>query len=189
MAQIGVKMKMNPAIAAKLSSGNAGIWRAAHDDGSKNKINGEEIAQAASYSTSLGVMDAIFQGIKKAFRNRGKTREDFAAEKEAARINQSVGALEVQLKDYIRAAQQGAVEEEDLDDLIATLAEIRGYFQAGKLIIQDEKAMSEICDGIADYTAALAESKNARPAEKNDAPGTDLFSRIRDQLILQKKSF
>ena len=111
MAEIGVKLSINPEIISRLSAGNCGYWRAAHGDGSDNRINGEAIMDAAAVETSIGILTAMFQGLKKAFKNRGKTQEDLAAEKEAKQINVTCDALEVMLRDYLRAAQSGVIQE------------------------------------------------------------------------------
>ena len=74
MANIGAKLQISPEIIQKLSSGKGGLWVAAHQDGSDNRINGEAIMDAAACSTFLGILTGIFQGLKKAFRNRGKTK-------------------------------------------------------------------------------------------------------------------
>ena len=187
MANIGAKLQISPEIIQKLSSGKGGLWVAAHQDGSDNRINGEAIMDAAACSTFLGILTGIFQALKKAFRNRGKTKEDFAAEKEAANINVSCAALEAKLLDYLRSAQQGKADEEDLDDLIATLKEIRGYALAGKLKVSGEKELAQIGQSIANCTAAMTGSKAPGPVWKPGTPVADQFRAVGELLIQQKK--
>ncbi len=180
MPQIHTKLEISPDIIQILSAGSGSIWSAAHDDGSGNRINTDAVLDAAGYSATLGFFSAAFQGIRKAFRNRGKTKDDLRAEKEAAGINRTGGALEEMLLEYLQAAQQGSVDAESLDELIGTLEEIRGYARTGKLTITDEKALSEICTAVTSFTAAMTGSPAA-------ATAGDTFGRIRDQLIRQKE--
>ena len=185
MANVGVKLETNPEIIRKLSSAKGGLWTAAHDDGSKNRINEEAIMDAATVGMTAGILTAIFQGIRKAFRNRGKTKEDLAAEKEAKNVNMTCGALEVMLLDYFRTTQEGTLDEETLDDLIGTLNEMQQYAQAGKLKVPGEKELSEICRSIAGYTAAL--SGREQPQTVKAFCTQDAFGFIRDQLVRQKE--
>ena len=178
---VGVRLEINQEIIRKLSSKKAGLWTAAHDDGSANRINENAVIEAAGYSTTLGILSAVFQGLRKKFRNRGKTKEDLEAEKEAAEINRASGALEQMLLDYLRAAQEGSVDEESLDELIKTLEEIMDCKQSGKLIVPGKKELAEICESIVKYTEAMTGSKPLQPIQ------ADEFSLIRDQLIAQRK--
>ena len=187
MAQVGVKLEMNPEIIGKLSSGKEKLWLAAHEDGSKNRINGEAVAEASSYSFIFGFLAAGGMWIRKKFRNRGKTKEDLAAEKEAAKINRTSGALEEMLLEYIRAAQKGVVEEDSLDELIDTLEEMHGYHQAGKLSVPGRGELAELRKSITEYTAALAESRSAPPVRGMKLSGEDDFCLLREQLIRQKE--
>lgn len=187
MVKTGAQLKANPEIIRMLSSASGTLWSAAHEDGSSNRINGDAVMEAATYSTSLGILSAVFQGIRKAFRNRGKTKEDLAAEKEAAGINKSCGALEAMLLDYIRSAQEGAIEDDDLDDLMDMLEEMQGYAQTGKLKVPGKKGLADICGSIADYTAAITGKQAASPAGTADMQAADLFRSIREQLIMQKE--
>ena len=99
MIRVGVQLTIGPEIIRKLSSGQNSLWSAAHGDGSENRINGEAVAETAEYSFSLAFLTAGLMWARKQFRNRDKTKNDLAAEKEAARINKTASALEAQLKD------------------------------------------------------------------------------------------
>ena len=151
------------------------------------KQTGETVAEAATYSFIVASLVAGFQGLRKAFRNRGKTPEDFAAEKEAAKINKTCGALEEMLLEYIRSAQDGIVEQEALEELIAVLDEMHGYLQAGKLQVPGMNDLTDIRVSIENYTASLAENRSVRPAPKAKPMDADEFILLRDQLILQKE--
>ena len=182
MLQIGIKLNINPEIIRKLSSGERELWCAAHEDGSNNRINGDAILDAASYGMPLGILSAAFQGIRKAFRNRGKTKEDLSAEKEAMKINKSCDSFDLMLRDYLRAAQEGSIEADDLDDLIEMLEEMEGYVQNGKLTVRSEQALAEIRISITDFTAAMMHNQQG----KADIPSTNQFRQIREQLLRQK---
>lgn len=173
-------LDIDPEIVTKLSSEDSRLWLAAHEDGSDNRINGDVILHASTYGTGFGVIAALSQGIRKLFRNRNKSWQDLDAEKEAYRINNTCGALEEMLLEYIQAAREGtAVDREALDELIDTLEEMHGYCQAGKLMIPGEKELSEIRKSIAAYTAATT---------GNDTdPNTDEFLRIRELLMEQRQ--
>ncbi len=182
----GGKLRIDPEVISKLGSGDSCFCFAVHGDGSENRINGEAIVEATVLEPSLGIVTAVFQGIRKAFRNRGKTKEDLAAEKEAAKINKTCGALNLQLLDYIRAAQEGGIEEDDLDTLIDTFRETEEYSRSGKLKVTDEKNLAALCKSIVSYTAAVT---GGPAADDQDAemPVADMFCLIREQLTRQKK--
>ena len=104
------------------------------------------------------------------------------------RINNTCGALEEMLLEYIQAAKEGiTADRESLDELIDTLEEIHGYYQEGKLIIPGKKELSEIRKSIAAYTAAMTGNDAGRPAPEDTAPNADEFLLIRDQLLKQKQ--
>ena len=188
MAQTGIKLEVNPEVIRKLRSSDAVLWTASHKDGSDNRVNWNAVADADIVGgASLGFLAAAFQGLKKAFRNRGKTREDFAAEKEAAKINRTCGALSQMLLEYMEAAQAGSIDRESLDELIEVLEEIDGYDQAGKLKIPDDKAMLEIYKSITAYTAALIEGGNAQPSQGIEITARPAFRLIQAQLIQQRE--
>ena len=178
-------MKINPEIIRKLSTGNGKLWSAAHQDGSDNRINGDVVLEASTYGAEFGFFAAAAQWIRKKVRNRGKTQDDLAAEKEAKRINNTSGALEEMLLEYFRAAQDGSVGKETLDELIGTLEEMKGYYRSVKLKVNDEKILTEIRKSVAEYTAVLA-AESGRPVQVADSPDTDEFSLIREQLIRQR---
>ena len=185
MAQFGARLEMDPEIMRKLSSGNPGFWRAAHDE-EKNRVNWEAVVDAATYSDALGVALAGFQGLRKAFRNRGKSKEDKAAEKEAKAINRTCGALEQMLLEYVQAAQKGNVDAEALQELIDTLEEMDGYARFGKLSVPGERELAAIGDSIAAFTDAIAVGRgDAAAPEAGEAPAS-AFGRIRAQLIRQQ---
>jgi len=186
MIHLHAALGVSPEIIEKLSSGNQ-LWSAAHADGSDNRINSDAILNASTYGADFGILAALGQGIRKLFRNRGKTREDLAAEKEAARINRTSGALEELLLEYCRAAREGNIDEETLDELIDNLEEMQGYARAGKLQVPGVSSLTKIRKSIAAFTAAIAEEKNASPVREADASGADEFSLIRKQLLRQKE--
>ena len=187
MAEVGVQLQISPDTVGKLISEKDKLWSAIHSDGSDNRFRGETVAEAATYSFIVASLVAGFQGLRKAFRNRGKTPEDFAAEKEAAKINKTCGALEEMLLEYIRSAQDGIVEQEALEELIAVLDEMHGYLQAGKLQVPGMNDLTDIRVSIENYTASLAENRSVRPAPKAKPMDADEFILLRDQLILQKE--
>ena len=184
MVQTNVKLEVNPEILQKLRYSDAELWTAAHGDGSDNRVNWNAVADADSIDTSLGVLTAAFQGLRKAFRNRGKTKEDFAAEKEAAQINRTCGALSQMLLEYLEAAQAGNLDGESLDELTGVLEEMDGYNQAGKLAIPGEKELLQICKSVAAYTDALTGAQNARELEMT---ARRAFRLIREQLVRQRE--
>ena len=178
-------MKINPEIIRKLSAGNGKLWSAVHQDGSDNRINGDVVLEASTYGAEFGFFAAAAQWIRKKVRNRGKTQDDLAAEKEAIRINNTSGALEEMLLEYFRAAQDGSVGKETLDELIGTLEEMKGYYQSGKLKVPDMSILTEIRKSIAGYTAALA-AESGKPVQETETRDADEFSLIREQLIRQR---
>ena len=181
-------MEIHPEIIRKLSTGDGQLWRAVHDDGSDNRINGDVILEASGYGTGFGIIAAVSMGIRKLFRNRNKTQQDLKAEKEALRINNTCTALDEMLLEYIQAVQKGAaVDQESLDELIDTLEEMHGYYQAGKLVVPGEKELSEIRKSIEKYTAETTGSQSDRPAGDDPAPDADEFVLIREQLLKQKQ--
>ena len=187
MIRVGVQLTINPEIIRELGSGQNSLWSAAHGDGSENRINGEAVAETAEYSFSLAFLTAGLMWARKKFRNRDKTKEDLAAEKEAARINKTASALEAQLKDCLQAAQEGMISQEALDDLIDTLEEMDGYDQAGKLTVTNVREAAEIRGRITDFTAAI-EGKTAGPTHpEGEKPEKGEFALIRKQLIRQKE--
>lgn len=186
MIRTEAHLEMDAEAIVKLGRGR-GLWSAAHYDGSKSRIDGDAVLDAASYGIPLGILTALFMWIRKKYRNRGKSREELAAEQEAAGINRTCRALEAMLLEYIQAAQEGRIDEEALDELIGTLEEMHGYAQAGKLRIPDGEDLKRIRAGIAAYTLAIAGERNARPVPEAGTAGADEFSGIRDQLILQRK--
>lgn len=145
------------------------------------------VLEASTYGLDFGLIAAGVQWIKKKFRNRGKTKDDFEAEKEAARINRTCGALEVMLLEYFRAAQKGLIDEEGMDELLDTLSEMQGYCQSGKLAVPGERDLAEMHKSIANYTAQIAEGKAIQPVHGTEASGANAFALIRKQLLLQKE--
>ena len=187
MKDVGVRLEINPLFIGKLNSGRDKLWTAAHPDGSDNRINSDAILEASAYGLDFGLIAAGAQWIKKKFRNRGKTKEDFAAEKEAAKINRTCEALEVMLLEYFQAAQRGSIDEEGLDELIGTLTEMQGYCQSRKLAVPGVRELAEMRKSIAKYTTRIAEGKAIRLAQKVETPDANEFALIREQLLLQKE--
>ena len=187
MVYVGVFPEIDPETTEKLASETKKLWTAAHEDGSDNRVNGDAVLEASSYDLTFGFLAAGFMWVRKLFRNRGKTREDLKAEKEAAGINRTCGALEQMLLEYFRSAQEGAVDGEALDELIDTLDEMHRHYKSGKLSVPGEKELSGMRKSIAAYTAAIAESRSALPVPETGSSGMDEFSLIREQLIAQKK--
>ena len=178
-------MNLHPDIIGKLSSGGGQLWHAGHDDGSGDRINGDKVLEASSYGTEFGVIAAVSMGLRKLFRNRNKTREDLEAEKEALRINNTCGALNEMLLEYIQAVQKGApADRELLSDLADTLDEMHKYYQAGKLAVPGKRELSEIRKSIGEYTAGMT---GERPAGQDQSPDADDFALIREQLLKQKQ--
>lgn len=186
MKSVHATLRINPEIVGKLGSGTGAFWSASHPDGSDNRIDADAVLEAGSYGIPLGILSALFQGIRKKYRNRGKTKEDLLEEKEAAKINRTGGALEEMLLEYIRAAQAGSVDEENLTELIDTLEEIQGYARAGKLKVTGKDELAEIRKSIADFTAAPEEGRTAQQGGFRAEPAEDEFGRIREMLIRQK---
>ena len=175
-----------PEIPEKLSAGETKLWSSVHKDDTDNRINGDEVLEASTDGIGVGLLTAGEQWLRKLFRNRGKTKEDLAAEKEASRINRTSDALEEMLLEYFRAAREGRVEEEPLQELIDTLEETEAYYRAGKLRVTGEQELSEMRRSIGEFTAAIAERYNAQPLQETDSSGRDEFFRIRELLIHQK---
>ena len=112
--------------------------------------------------------------------------QDLLAEKEAVKINKSCDGFDLMLRDYLQAAQEGGIEEDDLGDLIDMLKEVEGYAQAGKLKIPGTKELTEIRKSIAAYTAALMKAQEKSPDERTGIPAAEEFRLIREQLTRQK---
>ena len=184
MIHAGLNLEINPELIAKLSAGQR-ICRASHDDGSANRINEDAIWEAGS--VSLGILTALFLWIRKGFRNRGKTKEELAAEKEADEINRTCGALEVLLVEYFQSAQKGQIDEESLSELVDVLAAVQGYEESGKLDIPGREDLAGIRRSIADYTEEIAESRSAQPGLKAGASMRNEFRAIRELLLRQKE--
>ena len=179
MAALHAKMTVDPDWIRDLNAGLR-IWRAAHDDGSADRINGEAVLEAASYHTIFGILTALGMWFRKKFRKRGMTKADLAAEREAAEINRTCAALDVMMKDYLLAASEGRVEQEALDELTGVLAEMDGYDRAGKLALPGRAALQAIRERITAFTADFA----GAPAAPE--PGAGEFRLIRDQLLRQQ---
>ena len=184
MANIGARLEIDPGIVARLDSNKSGLWRAAHDDGAANRINPDAVADAATYGAPLGVLMAGFPGLRKAYRNRGKTKEDFAAEKEAAQINRTCGVLDQMLLEYLQAARMGDIDAEALGELIGTLEEMEGYHRAGKLSVPGEEELDQICKSVSAFTAAMLKDGSGKPAP---ADGADAFGQLRCRLTCQRE--
>ena len=182
---VGSKLNIDPEIVEKLRSGNGKLWSAAHDDGSGNRINADAVLEASTLGVDAGLLEAGMQWIRKMFRNRGKTKEDFAAEKEAAKINRTAGALEEMLLEYFQAAQEGSVDGEALRELIDTLEEMHGYCQSGKLQVPGKTELAKMRGSIVEYTSAIAESRNVQLKREPAAAGADEFQLIKEQLLRQ----
>ena len=186
MANVGVKLETDAGTIEKLAPGKREMWRAARHDGSDNRINGGAIAETATVSFSAAFVVAAFMGLKKKFRNRGKTKEDLAAEKEAAAINRTCDALSAMLLEYILSAREGAVDEENPDDMTGTLDEMSGFFRSGKLSVPDAGELTGLRENIRAFTEAIAEKKGAQTRPSAGTPDGDEFSLIREQLIRQR---
>ncbi len=186
MIDVGQRLEIDPALIAKLGRGQC-LCHAAHEDGSANRIDGDAVLEAASYGASVGILSVLCMWIRKKFRNRGKTKKDFAAEKEAAQINRSCGALEATLATYLSAAREGKIDEEALEELIEALSELDSCAQAGKLVIAGENELISIRRSLTDYTAAIAQSRASQPLKSPQTTGASEFSLIRDQLVQQKE--
>ena len=180
--QVSKKLDIDPEIIGKLDPDKGLLWSAVHDDGSGNRINENAVLEASILDVGLGILTAASEWIKKKFRNRGKTRADFAAEKEAAGINKTAVALTVMLREYLQAAREGTLDREALDELIGTLEETQGYCRSGKLRIGGREELEVIRKSITDFTATLTGENPGQEAGPADA-----FSRIREQLLRQRK--
>ena len=187
MENNGARLEMDPETVRKLSAGKGELWHAAHSDGSDNRVNGELVAEVSTVSFSAAFLTAGFLWLRKKFRNRGKTRQDLAAEKEAVKIGKTCSALEAQMLDYIRSAQEGRIDGELLGDLIHTLEEAGGYYRAGKLTVPDGKELTEMRKSIGEFTAAMAPDASVQPDRETGSAGQDEFSLIRNLLIRQKE--
>ena len=186
MIEVGLNLDINPELLPDLDAGQK-LWHAAHGDGSDNRINPDTVLEASTYSAYAGALAALFMGIRKKFRNRGKTKADLAAEKEAAKINRTCGALEELLSEYIRSAREGQVDEETLGELTDALGEMKAYEQAGKLAVPGKAELAEIRKSIAGWTAAMAQGRPGRPAEPAAAGETNEFGLLREQLVWQRE--
>ena len=184
MITTGVKLEISPDLVEKLGQERV-FWTAAHSDGSENKINEDAVWDAANADASLGILTAAALWVRKLWRGRGKTQEDRAAEREAAGINRSCGSLEAMLLEYVRSAQGGEIDGENLDELIDELEEMHGFLQAGKLTVTDGAGVAAIRSAVAAYTAAIARTRSTAPVPEPPAVG-DEFSRIRALLLQQK---
>ena len=187
MAHVNARLAVKPEIIEQLSTEKAGFWTAAHKDGSDERFNFNELNNAIDVTPEVGIMDIGLQFVRKLFRDSTKTKEDFDAEKEAAKINKTCGALEEMLREYLLAAREGSVDEESLDELIDTLAEMHGYDQAGLLSLPGEKELADIRKSVSVFTASLAKEKGEQSVPEADDPNADEFTLIRDQLIQQRK--
>lgn len=176
------RLLIDPAIVERIGNANRTLWHAAHADGSDNRINAEEIMDVSSYSTSLGILDAIGQWIRKTFRNRNKSNDDLQAEKEAAKINTTCDALEVMLEDYLKAAQHGTIDEESLTELIDTLTLMQQYRQAGTISVAGKIELEQIRKSITEFTQAVTGKGMQKIKEQ-----TDEFGAIKEQLLLQRE--
>ncbi|MBR6707166.1 MAG: hypothetical protein IKI84_10870 [Clostridia bacterium] len=179
MAHTDARLEISPDIIDKFSPSGGKICFAGHSDGSDNRIDGDAILDTAGYSFSIASLQAGFMWLRKKFRNRGKTKEDFAAEKEAAAINQTCIALKEMLLEYLRSAREGEIDEETLGDLIKTLEETDRAFKEGKLVVPDAGLLTGIREKITTFTDAIVGKQAATPS------GSE-FSLIREQLIRQR---
>ena len=183
MPHFNVHLTIDPSILTSLETDIPELWHAAHKDDSDNRIDADAVLDAASYGIPLGFISAAFQGIRKAFRNRGKTKEDLSLEKEAAQINRTCVALRQMLLEYLVAAQAGTIDGESLDELIDTLDEMDGYCRAGKLSVPGRRELDGIRRSIADFTAAIG---GAGDAQVESATASDAFRTIRELLVRQR---
>jgi len=183
MVNVGIKLEIDPKIIEKISSEQEILWAAAHEDGSNNLIDGEEIIDAASWDLGLGAVTAGFLGVRKLYRNRGKTKEDLAAEKEARKINDACGSLAVILPDYLRQAQEGVVDENLIVFMIARMEELQDYSESGKMIIPGKEELIAVRKSITAFTTAIAGEESVPQSE---TPEADEFGLIKEQLIRQR---
>ena len=187
MPDTDAKLNIDPELISKLSAESGKLWSAAHEDDSKNRINGDTILEASTYGAPIGIIAALLMWFRKKFRNRRKTKEDLAAEKEASRINRTCGALEEMLLEYIRAAQEGVTDVESLDELTDTLEEMHGYYQSGKLAVPGRQELAGIRRTVAEYTAAMEGSRSVAPARSKESSEGDEFLLIKELLLKQRE--
>ncbi len=178
-----LNITIDPELIRKLGAEEK-LWSAAHYDGSKNRINEDAILEAGS--VSLGILTALALWCRKRFRNRGKTKEDLAAEKEAARINDTCGALKEKMLEYFQSARKGRIDGEDLDDLIDTLDEMRKHDEAGKLSTAGRQELAAVQKAVAQVTAALMGNSAPGQAWGTAAQSAGGFGAVRDELIRQR---
>lgn len=57
---VNARLNISPEIIRKLSSGKRELWSAACPDGSDNRINGETVTEAATYSFIVASLVAGF---------------------------------------------------------------------------------------------------------------------------------
>ena len=186
MAHTDAVLRIDPEIIRKLSSEKAGLWTAAHYDGSKNRMDSDAVMDAFTFSVEVGLLETAFQWIKKKFKNRGKSKAELAAEKEASMINMASARLEQLLLEYLKTAQEGSIDETLLDDLTGTLEEMDGWYKAGKLVVPGKKDLTMIRKSITGFTAAIMENNPETSVPETDTSGTDEFRLIKDQLLSQK---
>ena len=186
MAHVGARLNVDEEITRRLGSEEAPLWRAAHGDGSENRMNIEAVLDAATYDASLGILSAAFQGIRKAWRNRGKTREDLAAEKEAARINMSCVSLGQMLLEYVEAAREGRIDPEALGELTDALKEVEGYRKAGKLKVTGDTELRRIREAVWDFTDAIGKDMGVQAGPRAQEAEED-FGLIREALTRQRE--
>lgn len=185
MKQLPVKLSIDPEIVNALGPDRAPLWCAAHADGSDNRVDADAVLDAAGYGVTFGVLSAVSQFFRKTFKNRGKSQEDLAAEKETAGINRTCAALEEMLREYFLKAQEGTIDGEALDELTDTLGTVQGYAREGRLKTPGIRELRLICDRMAAFTAALTGSPAGQPAPS--MPAEEAFRFIGEQLIRQKK--
>ncbi|MBQ7182930.1 MAG: hypothetical protein IJR97_03010 [Clostridia bacterium] len=178
-----MNITIDPDLLSKLGAEKR-LWSASHYDGSKNRINEDAILEAGT--VSLGILTALALWCRKKFRNRGKTKEDLAAEKEAARINDTCGALKEKLLEYFQAAQKGRIDGEDLDDLIDTLDEMQKHDEAGKLSAEGRQELAGVQKAVAQVTRALGGNSAPEAAWGTTTQSAGGFGAVRDELIRQR---
>ena len=187
MAHVGTKLEIRPEIIDKLRTGKEKLWAAAYEDGSDSRINEQAVIDSTDFGVEVTALTVMYQWAKKLFRNKGKTREELAKEKEAARINRTCGALEEMLLEYLRAAREGSVDEETLDELIDTLAEMQEYYQSGKLMLSGGNDLADIMHSIAAFTSAIAEKNGVQAGREAEGKEAGEFALLRGQLVRQKE--
>ena len=185
MKQFQARLTIDPQIVSALGSDKATLWRAAHGDGSDNRINADAVMDVAAYSTALGVVSAVSQFFRKAFKNRKKTAEDLAAEKEAAAINQTCVANAEMLREYLLNAMEGKLDGQALDELIESLQTVQRFARKGLLETPGNKELAQLCESVAAFTAALSGSPAEKPAPSIQV--ADAFGFLLEQLIRQKE--